>query len=453
MDAPSFPSNNSSYSSTDLSVKVGIEEEAYKAISINRADFLALTPIARSTTRVHCISRKKSERFTTSKTASSVKRMNTVLTSLFQVLVIHENIRSLILAEDTLSPTSSSMQTSYSSEFIATPPLSRSYTMLPLTSVSSSRLDSDESIFMDSSTANSCSICSSSSDSTGSSSSSSTGSSSSDSTGSSSSSSSSSSTDSSSSSSTDSSSISSGSSSVTSSSSTGSSSSDSTGSSSSSSTASSSSDSTGSSSSSSTASSSSDSTGSSSSSSTASSSSDSTVSSSSSSTGSSSSDITGSSSSSSTDSSSSSSTDSSSISSGSSSVTSSKFSSSTSASSSSLTSTTLRDVNEYTPTPAFSIRASSSTCEDPEILIEYLEQALAQDHISRRKRRKTGSSNVHNERFRAFFINLATKSLSSPDNKDFSMGKQMSNSRRIRTGNLFLKKMMRSLKKRRYSEI
>ena len=62
MDAPSFPSNNSSYSSTDLSVKVGIEEEAYKAISINRADFLALTPIARSTTRVHCISRKKSER-------------------------------------------------------------------------------------------------------------------------------------------------------------------------------------------------------------------------------------------------------------------------------------------------------------------------------------------------------------------------------------------------------
>ena len=38
-------------------------------------------------------------RFTTSKTASSVKRMNTVLTSLFQVLVIHENIRSLILAE------------------------------------------------------------------------------------------------------------------------------------------------------------------------------------------------------------------------------------------------------------------------------------------------------------------------------------------------------------------
>ena len=239
------------------------------------------------------------------------------------------------------------MQTSYSSEFIATPPLSRSYTMLPLTSVSSSRLDSDESIFMDSSTANSCSICSSSSDSTGSSSSSSTGSSSSDSTGSSSSSSTRSSTDSSSSSSTDSSSISSGSSSVTSS----------------------------------------------------------------------------------------------------------KFSSSTSASSSSLTSTTLRDVNEYTPTPAFSIRASSSNCQDPEILIEYLEQALAQDHISRRKRRKTGSSNVHNERFRAFFINLATKSLSSPDNKDFSMGKQMSSSRRIRTENLFLKKMMRSLKKRRYSEI
>jgi len=243
------------------------------------------------------------------------------------------------------------MQTSYSPEFIATPPLSRSYTMFPLTSVSSSRLDSDESIFMDSSTANSCSICSSSSDSTGSSSSSSTGSSSSDSTGSSSSSSS------------------------------------------------------------------------------------------------------GSSSGSSTDSSSSSSTDSSSISSGSSSVTSSKFSSSTSASSSSLRSTTLRDVNEYTPTPAFSISASSSTREDPEILIEYLEQALAQDHISRRKRRKTGSSNVHNERFRAFFINLATKSSSSPDNKDFSMGKQISNSRRIRTENLSLKKMMRSLKKRRYSEI
>ena len=259
------------------------------------------------------------------------------------------------------------MQTSYSPEFIATPPLSRSYTMFPLTSVSSSRLDSDESIFMDSSTANSCSICSSSSDSTGSSSSSSTGSSSS------------SSTDSSSSSST------------------GSSSSDSTGSSSSSSS--------------------------------------------------------GSSSGSSTDNSSSSSTDSSSISSGSSSVTSSKFSSSTSASSSSLTGTTLRDVNEYTPTPAFSISASSSTREDPEILIEYLEQALAQDHISRRKRRKTGSSNVHNERFRAFFINLATKSSSSPDNKDFSMGKQISNSRRIRTENLSLKKMMRSLKKRRYSEI
>ena len=289
------------------------------------------------------------------------------------------------------------MQTSYSPEFIATPPLGRSYTMLPLTSVSSSRLDSDESIFMDSSTANSCSICSSSSDSTGSSSSSSTGSSSSDSTGSSSSSS----------------------------------------------TASSSSDSTVSSSSSSTASSSSDSTGSSSSSSTGSSSSDSTVSSSSSSTGSSSS--------SSTDSSSSSSTDSSSISSGSSSVTSSKFSSSTSASSSSSTSTTLRDVNEYTPTPAFSIRASSSTREDPEILIEYLEQALAQDHISRRKRRKTGSSNVHNERFRAYFINLATESSSSPDNKDFSMGKQLSNSRRIRNQNLSLKKML--LKKRRYSDI
>ena len=249
------------------------------------------------------------------------------------------------------------MQTSYSPEFIATPPLSRSYTMFPLTSVSSSRLDSDESIFMDSITANSCSICSSSSDSTGSSSSSSTGSSSSD------------------------------------------------------------------------------STGSSSSSSTASSSSDSTVSSSSSSTGSSSS----------------SSTDSSSISSGSSSVTSSKFSSSTSASSSSSTSTTLRDVNEYTPTPAFSIRASSSTREDPEILIEYLEQALAQDHISRRKRRKTGSSNVHNERFRAFFINLATESSSSPDNKDFSMGKQLSNSRRIRNKNLSLKKML--LKKRRYSDI
>lgn len=38
-------------------------------------------------------------RFTTSKTASSVKRMNTVLTLLFQVLVIHENILSLILAE------------------------------------------------------------------------------------------------------------------------------------------------------------------------------------------------------------------------------------------------------------------------------------------------------------------------------------------------------------------
>ncbi|XP_074639648.1 uncharacterized protein LOC141897880 [Acropora palmata] len=313
--------------------------------------------------------------------------MNTVLTILFQVLVIHENIRSLILAEDTLLPTSSSMQTSYSPEFIATPPLSRSYTMFPLTSVSSSRLDSDESIFMDSSTANSCSICSSSSDSTGSSSSSSTGSSSSDSTGSSRSSSTGSSTGSSSSSSTDSSS----------SSSTGSSSSDSTGSSSSSSS--------------------------------------------------------GSSSGSSTDSSSSSSTDSSSISSGSSSVTSSKFSSSTSASSSSLRSTTLRDVNEYTPTPAFSISASSSTREDPEILIEYLEQALAQDHISRRKRRKTGSSNVHNERFRAFFINLATKSSSSPDNKDFSMGKQISNSRRIRTENLSLKKMMRSLKKRRYSEI
>lgn len=162
---------------------------------------------------------------------------------------------------------------------------------------------------------------------------------------------------------------------------------------------------------------------------------------------------TGSSSSDSTGSSSSSSTDSSSISSGSSSVTFSKFSSSSSASSSSLTSTTLPDVNEYTPTPAFSTRASSSTREDPEILIEYLEQALAQDHISRRKRRQTRSSNVHNERFRAFFLNLAAKSSSSPDNKDFNMGRQMSNSRQIRTENLSLKKKMRPPKKRRYSEI
>lgn len=234
------------------------------------------------------------------------------------------------------------MQTSYSPEFIATAPLSRSYTMFSLKSVSSSSLDWDESIFMDSSKASSSSIGSSSSRSTGSSSSNSPGSSSS------------SSTDNSSSSTTDSSS--------------------------------------------------------------------------SSSTGSS-------------------------ISSSSSSVTLSKSSSSNSASSSSLTSTTLRDVNEYTPTPAFSICASSSTREDPEILIEYLEQALAQDHISRRKRRQTGSSNVHGERFRAVFINLASESSSSPDNKDFNKGKQMSNHRRTRTENLALKKMMRFAKKRRYSKI
>lgn len=230
------------------------------------------------------------------------------------------------------------MQTSYSPEFIATAPLSRSYTMFSLKSVSSSSLDWDESIFMDSSKASSSSIGSSSSRSTGSSSSNSPGSSSS------------SSTDNSSSSTTDSSS-------------------------------------------------------------------------------------------------------SSSISSSSSRVTLSKSSSSNSASSSSLTSTTLRDVNEDTPTPAFSICASSSTREDPEILIEYLEQALAQDYISRRKRRHTGSSNVHGERFRAFFINLASESSSSPDNKDFNKGKQMSNTLRTRAENLTLKKMMRFAKKRRYSKI